>query len=540
MRHAVHWALAAATFAVAMPAAEAATAREELLAVREKLAAKRHLDDARGVKALVAFAERYRKDAALAAEVLYDAGRLEQRASRHKPPEALQTLLERYPDEQPWAALATLELAQALDDHDSTREKAIALYRKFLALEGQPSWRRAQARYGLAYALQEEDEYQESLAEYRGFLEAFPTHRRRCADALAAVGALLVRLKRPDEAYDTYEKLAAEYPWPSASRSDLLLSIAQAYRAAENRDGARAAYERLLRDTSGTDSRRTYAYRGLAMLLLQEEEAEAAIAVYRRMAEDPRLSAAYRVRGYSHIFELLRKDNDYPRLIHLAYQLIAEHPSRVLASDDDVYEELVDALIVEGRVEEALAMAGAYYRLSQLGESGSRSVSQATVQKAILTVVRALKAREGGLRAANAFLNFIGHGPEGRDGRAGTKDDLPNPLAEHRLPPQAERDRLFTKAEQRLRPDPRQLGYLYVCWDKPTEALRAFRRHYLEARGQTRTQAAATRLARLMRAYGCPEAEVDTFFDFQNHGPHGPDGKPDTKDDLKDPILERK
>lgn len=540
MRQRTHWALGAALLALAAPLVEAGTPREELLALRETLAAKRYIGRSEGVKQLVAFAERHRKDAALAAEVLYDAGTMERRASRTRPPKALETLLERYPDEQPWAALATLELAEALDDHDSTREKAIALYRKFLALEGRAAWRRARARYGLASCLQEEDEYQEALAEYRRFLEDFPTHRRRCADALAAVGSLLVQLKRPDEAYQTYEKVAAEYPWPTESRADLLLSIAQAYRAAENRDGARAAYERLLRDASARDSRHTYAYRGLAMLMLQEKDADGAIAVYRRMAEDPRLSATYRVQAYSHIFELLRKGNDYPRLIRLAYELITAHPMGALGSSDEVYEELVEALIVEGRVEEALAVAAAFYRLSQIGSATSRSASQATVQQAILTVVRALKAREGGLRSANAFLGFVGHGPEGPDGRAGTKDDVPDPLAKHRLPPDPERDRLFAEAEKRLRPDPLRLGYLYVCWDKPTQALRAFRRHYLEARGQTRTQAAATRLARAMRAYGCPEAEVDAFFDFQNHGPHGPDGKPKTKDDLTDPILERK
>ena len=53
-------------------------------------------------------------------------------------------------------------------------------------------------------------------------------------------------------------------------------------------------------------------------------------------------------------------------------------------------------------------------------------------------------------------------------------------------------------------------------------------------------KAAATVLAQAMRAFGRPEAEVDAFFDFQNHGPNGPDGKPGTADDLKDPILELK
>ena len=147
---------------------------------------------------------------------------------------------------------------------------------------------------------------------------------------------------------------------------------------------------------------------------------------------------------------------------------------------------------------------------------------------------------EGGIRSANAFLTFLQRGPEGPDGRMGTVDDIKDPLAKYRLPEDEERDRLFAQAEQRFRPDPLELAHLYICWDKPTEALRAFRRDYLQARTPTQLQAAASRLARAMYAVGCPEAEVDAFFDFQNLGPNGKDGKPKTADDLKDPILERK
>lgn len=532
----------AAVLTAAASAAWGASAREELVALRAKLAAKRLIGRSSGWQQLAAFAEAHRKEPALAAEVLYDVGSSQRRHDRSSSPAALATLLERYPNEQPWAALATLDLAGFRAARSATHAEAIALYGKYLALDEQPAWRRAQARAGLASVLAEAGRYEDALAEHRRVLAEFPDRRRRCATALAAAGSLLVRLKHPQEAYQTYEQLSADYPWASEGRADLLLSIAQAYRTAGDLAGARAAYERLLRDDRGTDSRRTYAYRGLAMLLLQQENADGAVAVYRRMAADPRLSATYRVQAYSQIFELMRKRNDFEAMIRLAYELIAAHPSRVLASGYKVYEELVDALITEGRVEEALGIAKAYYRLSRLGQSTSRSSysSYSSGQQSILTVVRALKAREGGLRSANAFLTFVGYGPEGPDGKTGTDDDVPDPLAQYRLPPDPARDRLFAAAAQRLKPDPLQLGYLYICWDKPAEALRAFRRDYLEARSATDLQAAASRLARAMRALGCAEADVDAFFDFQNHGPNGPDHKPKTADDLKDPILERK
>lgn len=533
----------ASLLVLASASALAATPREELLALRAKLAARRDLDRSSGWKALLGFADAHRNDPALAAEVIYDVAVSQRRHDRRNADAAFEKLLKDFPDAQPWAALGTLELAELKREQSTGRDAAIELYRAYLALEGQAAWRRVGARSGLAFTLGEAGEDDKALAEYRRLLDECADRPRRRAQTLAAIGALLVRLKRPQEAYQTYERLVAEHPWAREGQADLLMSIAQAYRAAGDNAGARAAYERLLRDDTGSDTRRTYAYRGLAMVLLQREDTEGAIAIYRRMAHDRRLTAAYRVQAYSQIFELLRKADDYQAMIGLAYELIAAHPSRVLASGYKVYEELVDALITQGRVEEALSIATAYYRLSQIGSPDStRSTSNgyATTQQAILTVVRALKAREGGLRSANAFLTFVSHGPEGPDGKAGTKDDTPDPLATFRLPANDARDKLFAAAARRLRADPLQLGYLYICWDKPTEALRAFRIAYLQARSATGLQAAATRLARAMRALGCAEAEVDAFFGFQNYGPNGPDGKPNTNDDLKDPILERK
>ena len=534
--------------ALAASAGWAASAREQLVALRAKLAASRVLDRSSGWDQLVRFAEQHRKEAALAAEVLYDVGVVRLRRESSGSSAAMKTLellLERYPDEQPWAALATFRLARALVERSSARLKAVELYEKFLARDDQPPWRRSMAEMGLAHCYQQTGKHQEALTHYRRAIEEFPAHRRQAAEALSAIGSVLVSLKRPQEAYQTYLTLRKDYPWAGDGGGDLLLSIAQAHRTAGDPDGARTAYERLLADVGGTDTRRAYAYRGLAMLHLQDKNAEGAAAVYRRMAKDLRLTASYRVQAYSQLFEMHRKANDFPAMIRLGHELIAAHPSRVLSSSYKVFDELVDAFSAQGRIEEALGMAKAYYRLSLLGygnrsASSSRSSSYGSRQYAVFTVVRALKAREGGLRSANAFLTFVGYGPEGPDGRLGTKDDVPDPLAQYKLPPNAERDTLFAEAAKRLRPDPLELGYLYICWDKPTEALRAFRRCYLEARTATEVQAAATRMARAMRAMGAAEAEVDAFFDFQNYGPHGKDGKPRTADDLKDPVLERK
>ena len=93
------------------------------------------------------------------------------------------------------------------------------------------------------------------------------------------------------------------------------------------------------------------------------------------------------------------------------------------------------------------------------------------------------------------------------------------------------------KAERRFVNEPLRLGYLYLCWDKPARALMAFRRHYLAAGEGTSLTTAASLVARAMRALDMPEEKVQEFFDYQNYGPAGKDGKKGTNDDLADPIL---
>ena len=158
-------------------------------------------------------------------------------------------------------------------------------------------------------------------------------------------------------------------------------------------------------------------------------------------------------------------------------------------------------------------------------------------QDAVFAVVRALKAKEGSLRAASQFIAFVENGPEGPDGKSGTPDDIADPTAGDPLPAEPERDKLFAAAAQRFIGDPYELACLYLCWDKPNDALRAFRRYYLDCGEAGKLQRAAAVLAHALRALGRPEAEVDAFFDFQNLGPNGKDGKPNTPDDLRDPIL---
>ncbi len=536
-----------AAIALAGVGAWAGSARDELLALRAGLAAQRSLGRPAGWAAELNFAAAHKDTPALAAEVMYDVALAQRSDDRATAAKTLEGLLEAFPDAQPWAGLATYELARALGDRSATQAKAIELYARYLKLNPADPVRRGEASIAIARLYQATSKNSDALAAYRAFLEQFPDRPRQCAEALAASGLVLIELKQVQEAYAVCQRLAKEYPWEAEQRRGLLLAIAQAFRAAEDNDNAIAAYEKLSQELPKADQRRPQVYMGLAMLHIQKGATAKAAEIYRRLATDRILGPSYRASAYKQLFDLQRRVGEQAGVIRLAYDILAAQPSAT-AYSGNVLGELVDALVAEGKVDDALALAKAQCRLAYIAaatqayrESGGGWA--AVSQDAIFAVVRALKAKEGSLLAANRFIAFVEYGPEGPDGILGTADDLKDPTAAYQLPADPERDSVFATAAARFVSDPYELGFLYLCWDKPNDALRAFRRHYLECSGTaesggaTKLQRAASLVAQAMRAIGRPEAEVDAFFDFQNFGPAGKDGKLGTKDDLKDPIL---
>jgi len=516
--------------------AGAGSAQDDLLKLRIQLASDRQASRAAGWAAELKFAAAHRAEPDVAAEVMYDVALAQRRNDPRSAAKILEDLVEAFPKAQPWADIAAYELARSAADRAITRAKAVELLEKVAKAERLDPARKADALLTLARLQLTASNNAEAIARFRAFLESCPDHTGQCAEALASIGMALIELKRPKEAFDTYLKLGADYPWEIDRRRNLLLAVAQALRVAQEPEAAAAAYEKLLDELPKGDPRRAQTYMGLALLRTQQNNSEAAIAIYRRMATDATLGASYQASAYRQLFALQRQANDHAGIIRLAYELIATQPSSVVEpsgyGSNTLPSDLVEALIAEGRVDEAIAMARAYFRLTAMAGTHSSD--------AVLAVVRALKTREASLRSANAFIAYVEHGPEGPDAKAGTADDFPDPTAAYRLPPEPERDRLFTAAANRFINDSLQLGYLCIFWDKPDEALRAFRRHYLESFEPTRLQAAVALLTRALRAVGRPEAEIDAFFEYQNCGPAGKDGKLGTADDLKDPILQGK
>ncbi len=197
---------------------------------------------------------------------------------------------------------------------------------------------------------------------------------------------------------------------------------------------------------------------------------------------------------------------------------------------------IVELRLREGRSDDALAAAcGAY------AANGFASyVTPTSFARAVDLVTDALRARDGHLVSGNNFRLLQAYGPAGPDRKLGTPDDVANPLVTLAPKPDPARDKLFEAtiaARPRTVPGHRARGWFYLLWGKPKNALAEFKRAFalcsLETTELTR---AAQDIALGLKALRATPIGMEAFADFQRYGPNGPDGKPKTADDLKDPL----
>jgi hypothetical protein len=190
----------------------------------------------------------------------------------------------------------------------------------------------------------------------------------------------------------------------------------------------------------------------------------------------------------------------------------------------------------EGRADDALAAAKAAYSVM-----GYTYPSTSRFASAVELVARALRARDGHLAGGNQFRRYQTYGPDGPDRKPGTPDDIPNPLAKVAFKPEPEFDKLFQAAIDAIPPTAeghRLRGWTYLLWCKPDKALGELKRAFaLCPLDSNAVQRAANEIAMGLRAYHSTPIGINAFATYQRYGPNGPDGKPGTNDDLKDPLA---
>ncbi|HAU38018.1 MAG TPA: hypothetical protein DCX07_09930 [Phycisphaerales bacterium] len=389
--------------------------------------------------------------------------------------------------------------------------------------------------------------------------------RRMATLGLAESYALM---QQRDQAIETLEQYAAESAVPKGAAAEALLQAAEHYNAARNYDKSLAACAKAVelglpddraakamsmmqefhwraKDYTGcadvlirllddrylqhlpSQYRFSYAYRYAGCLVTLEKFKEAETfceSEIRRETED-----ALRQRWMLLLGDIQAKAKRYDEALR-TYERMFTQCAGAADRWSDAQHRIVEVLMKKGDFAPAVDAARICLDTS---DGGNALIGN------IRLLAETLKNADGNVTRANAFLAFQKYGPAGPDGKAGTADDLTDPLASVPRATLPQREKAFAVARAEAGDDAmasrlRAQSYLYT--GHSAEALQlyvdAFQRSDLyewDRIGNEMIQTAVR--AAQGHAHG-----LDRFYDFVNDGPDGPDGKAGTADDQKDPF----
>jgi len=299
-------------------------------------------------------------------------------------------------------------------------------------------------------------------------------------------------------------------------------------------EAARAAAERLLAaDSKATPPLKRQALLTLAELCSAVDEKDKAQQWLARADQEYSTNRGARAGFRLDFAKALAKQERWGEVTAACLTIVASFPQEVKACFE-AQQLLVKAAMQQRRYEDALGAARVLY--------GVAPNSEKEITDAVNLVMQALRARYRSIALANDFAAFQSYGPEGKDGRKGTEDDIINPLANVRWSPPAEVEALFKKTLASLPEDfqgRRWRGYLYLYWDKPDLALKEFVKRYDEAPlEQKAVDEAIGDLVVALKAHCGHTLAGERFMKYQKFGPKGEDGKLGTDDDLTDPLKD--
>lgn len=432
-----------------------------------------------------------------------------------------------------WWRIAEVHIAARQDFHEAIAhlERATAE----LDVAKLPPEARVKLLSDLAAARESVGQLHAALATYEA-LFAVAQKGDPLAPALAKAARLYAELHRLDKALACldrlYGKVEADTAVSEAAKAyqELAQKLAAAGRTAEGDALDRRIVALFARKEPAT------ARAALVRLLVGTEDDAAALDAAAALAE-PEL----RLLAHDEVLSILtpaalRLGRAGELVLLLTRAMIAEPFDETVSFACS--SAIVDIRLREGRHDDALAAAYAAYATTGF----AAYVSPQAFGRAVDLVTDALRARDGHLVSGNAFRLYQVHGPAGPDRKPGTPDDIANPLAG--LAPKADpaRDKVFEAAiaarrKGRTAADRRAAGWLYLLWGKPRNALAEFKRAFaLCSLEPAELGRAAQDIALGLKALNATPVGMDAFAEFQRHGPNGPDGKPKTADDLKDPL----
>ena len=376
----------------------------------------------------------------------------------------------------------------------SKRTEAIAQIEKSLPVLAGDKDAAADLRLKLATYLMDTQKYDRAYEEAKAALDAAAGDVKRAADALRIMADTRWRKGDMPACQPIFERLLQ--PRYAEALSYNLYGIRDQYGEALQRQGKHAeavAYYRKAR-TLEKDLGRSQRYTLLmGEILLARKQHDEALAALEQVFTDYDDITAYAFDAQSRIVEAQTAKGDFPA-----------------------------------------ALGAARILLDAAGDSGRLA---AAIQK----VAAALKAVDKNLGRANRFILYQKHGPAGEDGKPGTADDLKDPLAKLAYPPCPKRRQALAKACDRARDDARawvRRAVACTYTGRPREALAMYLDAFARSDSREFGQIGKEMILVGVRAVQGHPHGLDRFFDFVNFGPDGPDAKPKTADDLRDPFAE--
>ncbi|MFP4057530.1 MAG: hypothetical protein ACLF0G_11740 [Candidatus Brocadiia bacterium] len=454
-------------------------------------------------------------------------------------------------------------------------DRAIATWQEALLALGDAPEFAAAAWHAIAQAHVQSGDYaqaasllEKAVAELD--LAKLPMARR--AELLGLLASCRERLDQPLAALAAYQALAAFPDAQAAQKAPFLARAARLHAALHQFDQARqclppleeqledaevaqeaaSAYEELMEKLAAAghgEQLRTVCRKVIALFVSRDvSTAQAALRRLLRLAADDGEKLDLLGQLDDREIQVIAEDDILERLVVAAVRqertadLVRACTRAMLAkpldesSATDCLQALTKLRLREGRSDAALAAAAAIYAISGFGyPSSSRFTSS------VEFVARALRARDGHLATGNAFRRYQVHGPAGPDGKPGTDDDIANPLADVAYKPEPEIDKLFQAALEAQPPTVdghRKRAWIHLLAYRPKAALAELKRAFaLCALDSSELAQAAQDIAIGLKALRATPVGMDDFAEFQKYGPNGRDGKPDTKDDLKDPLA---
>lgn len=368
----------------------------------------------------------------------------------------------------------------------------------------------------IAETLRDAQRWEKSIEAYRNLLAKVPGESTSSSNARLQVGDMYRdQLRKPKEALAEYEQVEKADPKNARNVALSLAGMGDCQLTLNEFNKSYASYRRMLDQFSkDQDARLLQRVKRNAVKAIATvkdwPEALAFIAQLEEIETDERFRAEL---GLNHA-EAQRAAGDKAKARADFVRIQAQNPTEAGYLYDS-QSRIVELWSEEGNFPEALSAARVLFDLSW---------DEERIVQACAVVAAQLKAVDGHLNRANAFLKFQKFGPKGEDGNSA----LANPLMDIPYPSDPERIKVL-KAGLESTGDSaigsRQRALLWILLGQPKDALKEFKMQFGRSHEDLLQRASQEWILIGVKAARGHATGLAPYYDWLNFGSGGRDGK---------------